>query len=189
MSRERSSLADIDLKEQILGDLLYTITSCVYEERKQIQKSVNAQELDLNFKIRVHRLVDNRFEFAFHPAMAIANLLDPNFHGKSLGLTDFEMIIISYIEKVYKFEEAAHKSNFTHKFPKFPVVVELACQVLSIITSSAAAKHNWSNFRFIHSKLGAHLNNNWVKKLVAIYQNLRTHKEIKKDIWLEKDEV
>ena len=58
------------------------------------------------------------------------------------------------------------KSNFTHKFP---ILVELACQVLSIPTSSAAAECNWSNFGFIHSKLRARLNNDRVKKLVALY--------------------
>ena len=44
------------------------------------------------------------------------------------------------------------KSNFAHKFP---IVVELACRVLSIPTSSAAAERKWSNFGFIHSKLRA----------------------------------
>ncbi|GBC07875.1 hypothetical protein RclHR1_07750002 [Rhizophagus clarus] len=240
---EVSSKMTHDLKEQILGDLLWAnlealdyfltpfvklirlfesdtpLLSYIYEEWRQIRESINAQVLDLNFKMKVHRLIDNRFEFAFHPAMAIANLLDPNFHGKSLGPTDFKTIIIPYIEKVYTFEEAAHiygvmqkyiaktdefsgallwasieysspiswwKSNFTHKFP---VVVELACRVLSIPTSSAAAERNWSNFGFIHSKLRARLNNNRVKKLVAIYQNLRIHKEVKEDNWFEEDEV
>jgi len=72
---------------------------------------------------------------------------------------------------------------------KFPIVVELACQVLSIPTSLAAAERNWSNFRFIHSNFCVCLNNNRVKKLVAIYQNLRIHKEIKEDNWFEEDEI
>ncbi|GES99673.1 zinc finger BED domain-containing protein 1-like [Rhizophagus clarus] len=209
----------LGLQMSVVQPEITPLLSYIYEEWRQIRESVNAQVLDLNFKMKVHRLIDNRFEFVFHPAMAIANLLDPNFHGKSLGPTDFETIIISYIEKVYTFEEAAHiygvmqkyiaktdefsgallrasieysspiswwKSNFTHKFP---VVVELACRVLSIPTSSAAAERNWSNFGFIHSKLRARLNNNRVKKLVAIYQNLRIHKEIKEDNWFEEDEV
>ena len=97
---EISSKITHNLKEQILGDLLWRnlealdyflilfvkliclfkldtpLLSYVYEEWKQIWESVNAQVLDSNFKMRVHRLIDNRFEFAFHPAMAIANLLD-----------------------------------------------------------------------------------------------------------------
>jgi hypothetical protein len=77
------------------------------------------------------------------------------------------------------------KSNFMHKFP---IVVELACRVLSIPTSSAAAERNWSNFGFIHSKLRARLNNDRVKKLVALYQNLRIQKEISEDSWFEGDE-
>ena len=59
------------------------------------------------------------------------------------------------------------------------------CQVLSILTS---AERNWSNFGFIYSKLRAHLNNDRLKKLVALYQNLRVRKEISEDIWLENDE-
>ena len=55
-----------------------------------------------------------------------------------------------------------------------------------IPTASATAKCNWFNFGFIHSKNCIHLNNNnWVKKLVAIYQNLRSWKEINEDIWFE----
>ena len=61
------------------------------------------------------------------------------------------------------------------------------CRVLSILTSSAAAECNWSNFGFIHNKLRARLNNNRVKKLVALCQNLRD-KEISEDIWFENDE-
>ena len=33
----------------------------------------NAQELDSDFKIKVYDLINQRFEYAFHPAMAIAN--------------------------------------------------------------------------------------------------------------------
>ena len=45
-----------------------------------------------------------------------------------------------------------------------------------------------NGFRFIHSKLRACLNNDRVKKLVALYQNLRIRKEISEDIWFEDDE-
>jgi len=68
------------------------------------------------------------------------------------------------------------------------IVVELSCRVLSIPTSSAAAERNWSNFGFIHNKLRARLNNDRVKKLVALYQNLRIQKEINKEIWFENNE-
>ena len=60
--------------------------------------------------------------------------------------------------------------------------------VLSIQTSSASAEQNWSSFRFIHNKLCARLDNNRVKKLVALYQNLRIQKEIGEDIRFEDDE-
>ena len=67
-------------------------------------------------------------------------------------------------------------------------MVELACRVLSIPTSSAATERNWSNCGFIHNKFGERLNNDRVKKLVALYQNLRIRKEISEDIWFEDDE-
>ncbi|GES86127.1 zinc finger BED domain-containing protein 1-like [Rhizophagus clarus] len=212
---EVSSKMTHDLKEQILGDLLWAnlealdyfltpfvklirlfesdtpLLSYIYEEWRQIWESINAQVLDLNFKMKVHRLIDNRFEFAFHPAMAIANLLDPNFYGKSLGPTDFETIIIPYIEKVYTFEEAAHIYGVMQKYIAKTDEFSGALLWASIEYSSpiTAAKRNWSNFGFIHSKLRTCLNNNRVKKLVAIYQNLRIHKEVKEDNWFEEDEV
>ena len=40
---------------------------------------VNAQELDSDFKMKVYDLINQWFEYAFHPAMAIANLLDPKY--------------------------------------------------------------------------------------------------------------
>ena len=40
----------------------------------------------------------------------------------------------------------------------------------------------------IHSKLRARLNNDRVKKLVALYQNLRIQKKISEDSWFEGDE-
>ena len=61
---------------------------------------------------------------------------------------------------------------------KFPIVVELGSLNSNIFSCF------WSNFRLIHSKNRARLNNNRVKKLVTVYQNLRIHN----DIWLEEDE-
>ena len=53
------------------------LLSRIHSEWKKIQESVDAQELDSDFKKKVYDLIKNRFEFAFHPTMAIANLLDP----------------------------------------------------------------------------------------------------------------
>ncbi|PKC09217.1 hypothetical protein RhiirA5_375638 [Rhizophagus irregularis] len=149
-----------------------SLLSGVYNEWQNLSNSVNMQKLDLDFKMKVYDLINQWFKYASHPAMAIANLLDPNFCGKSLEPDDFEKIILPYLGKVYTFENAAHiygvmqkyiaktdefsgallwasakysspigwwKSNFTYKFP---IVVELACRVLSIPTSSATAMHD-----------------------------------------------
>ena len=66
-------------------------------------------------------------------------------------------------------------------------MVELAFQAFSVPASSAAAERCWSNFSFIHNKHRARLDNNRVKKLVAVYQNLRIQKEIENDGWFEDD--
>ncbi|RIA88870.1 hypothetical protein C1645_825641 [Glomus cerebriforme] len=60
--------------------------------------------------MKVYDLINKWFEFAFHPAIAIANLLDLNFHDESSEPDNFE-IIIPYLEKVYTFEYAAHVLN------------------------------------------------------------------------------
>ncbi|RIA80047.1 hypothetical protein C1645_839397 [Glomus cerebriforme] len=114
-----------------------------------------------------------QFEFVFHPAMAIANLLDSNFHGESLEPDDFE-IIIPYLEKVYTFEYAAHIYEVMQKYIAKADEFSQALLWASIKHSSpiTAAECNWSNFGFIHSKLCAHLNNDRMKQLVALYQNL-----------------
>ncbi|CAG8615367.1 8224_t:CDS:2 [Rhizophagus irregularis] len=193
---EISSRIPQDLRELILGNPLWenldalssfltpfvrlihlfesdtSLLSGVYNEWQNLSNSVNMQKLDLDFKMKVYDLINQWFKYASHPAMAIANLLDPNFCGKSLEPDDFEKIILPYLGKVYTFENAAHiygvmqkyiaktdefsgallwasakysspigwwKSNFTYKFP---IVVELACRVLSIPTSSATAMHD-----------------------------------------------
>jgi hypothetical protein len=53
------------------------LLSHVYNEWQKLSDSVNELDLDSNFKIKVYDLINKRFEFAFHPAIAIANLLDP----------------------------------------------------------------------------------------------------------------
>ncbi|CAG8473836.1 6995_t:CDS:2 [Scutellospora calospora] len=140
----------------------------------------------------------------------ITNLLDSKQN-------DLEDIIILYFENTYTLEIAAYiygviqkyivkadefselllwtsvkhsspiswwQSNFLNKFSP---VVELACRVLLLPASSAAAEHCWSNFGFIHNKYHARLDNNRVKKLVTVYQNLRIQKEIKDDSWFDDD--
>jgi hypothetical protein len=54
-----------------------SLLSGVYNEWQNLSDSINTQELDLDFKVKVYELINQRFEYAFHPAMAIANLLDP----------------------------------------------------------------------------------------------------------------
>src|SRR6185437_12765511 len=90
-----------DLKEQILNDLLWKELEklasflmpfvrliCLFEsdepllshthaEWQTLQETVNLCDLNLECKLKVLELIDKQFNFAFHPAMAIANLLDP----------------------------------------------------------------------------------------------------------------
>ncbi|RIA98193.1 hypothetical protein C1645_813052 [Glomus cerebriforme] len=94
---------------------------------------------------------------------------------------------IPYLEKVYTFEYAAYiyrvMQKYIAKTDKFSEALLWAS-----IKYSTAADHNWTNFGFIHSKLHAHLNNDRVKKLVTLYQNLRVRKDISEDIWFKNDE-
>ncbi|CAG8702176.1 12985_t:CDS:1 [Acaulospora morrowiae] len=90
-----------NLREQILGDTLWEdldklasflepfikliflfesdtlLLSHAYDEWQKLRELINIQNLELDFKSYIISLIDKRFEFAFHPAMAIANLLDP----------------------------------------------------------------------------------------------------------------
>ncbi|RIA84508.1 hypothetical protein C1645_832134 [Glomus cerebriforme] len=197
---EISSRIPQDLREQILGNSLWEnldalssffLTPFVRLIHLFESDSSLLSELDSDFKMKVYDLINQQFEYAFHPAMAIANLLDPNFCGKSLEPDDFEKIILPYLEEVYTFENVAHiygvMQKYIAKTDEFPVhysehPLNIQAQLV------AAAESNWSNFGFIHSKLCARLNNDRVKKLVTLYQNLRIQKEIREDNWFEGDE-
>ncbi|CAG8436717.1 10286_t:CDS:2 [Scutellospora calospora] len=177
--------------------------------------SIEELNLNLQHEEDISNLITTRFEFIFHPALVFANLLDPNFHGKALKPDDLTNIVIPYLNENYSSTTAAHlygtiqkyiaksdefsnpllwesikysnsiswwKSNFEHKYP---LLVKLAVTLLSIPTLSASAERNWSQFRFIHSKLRTRLDNNKVKKLVAISQNLRIQKNIVEDSWFD----
>ncbi|GBC53499.1 hypothetical protein GLOIN_2v1790098 [Rhizophagus irregularis DAOM 181602=DAOM 197198] len=56
-------------------------------------------------------------------------------------------------------------------------IQQLAIKILSISTSSATTKRNFSMFRFIHNKICNQLQNESVKKLVYIYKNLQLYKK------------
>ena len=64
---------------------------------------------------------------------------------KYIAKTDEFSRILLWASVEYSNPISWWKSNFTKKFP---IVVELACWVLSIPTSSAAAERNWSNFGY-----------------------------------------
>ncbi|CAG8631832.1 2171_t:CDS:1, partial [Diversispora eburnea] len=51
----------------------------------------------------------------------------------------------------------------------------ITIKILSISILSAAAECNFSTFEFIHNKIHNCLYNDYVKKLVYIYANLRIH--------------
>ncbi|CAG8840860.1 11377_t:CDS:2, partial [Gigaspora margarita] len=77
--------------------------SHVHSEWQLIQRSVDLCDLEFDFKSKVSELIDKRFNFVFHPAMAIANLLDSRAN-------DLEEVIIPYLENAYELEIAANVS-------------------------------------------------------------------------------
>ncbi|CAG8617492.1 11333_t:CDS:2 [Ambispora gerdemannii] len=54
-----------------------SLLSRVYAEWNKLQITINNLDLDLLQKNEIKDLIDTQFEFAFHPTMALANLLDP----------------------------------------------------------------------------------------------------------------
>ena len=53
------------------------LLSHAHSEWQTLQETVNLCDLNLECKLKVLELIDKQFNFAFHPAIAIANLLDP----------------------------------------------------------------------------------------------------------------
>ncbi|RIB22645.1 hypothetical protein C2G38_2173423 [Gigaspora rosea] len=144
----------------------------------------------IDFKLRVLGLIDKRFDFVFHPAMAVANLLDPRIRGKSLRENVLEEVIIPYLENVYEFEIAANIYGVTQKY--IAKTDEFSGPLLwaSVNYSSPISwwRSNFSNkFPFV-VEFACQLDNEQVKKLVTVYQNLRIRKEIKDDCWFDDDD-
>ncbi|CAG8580342.1 7696_t:CDS:2, partial [Scutellospora calospora] len=97
---------------------------------------------------------------------------------KRKALTKYPALEVALVEDKRTEKNQHEKSNFEHKYP---LLVKLAIKLLSIPTLSALAKRNWSQFGFIYSKFYARLDNNKVKKLVAVSQKLRIQKNIVED--------
>ena len=68
---------------------------------------------------------------------------------------------------------------------RYPVLSDVAIQVLSIPATSAASERNWSTFGFIHSKLRNRLHEKRVEKIVYMFWNLRILRSLEKPLTLE----
>ncbi len=180
-----------------------SILSTVYSYFKKVMDQIN--QIDCNFSDKLQELITNRWEYTYHPIMMTAYMLDPQFleesknNGiESTGYAEFT----TFINKKFNQEEAvelfAELVNFRNKNSPYDNEIiwksanilnsslwwqswstsklqQLAIKVLSIPTSSAAAKRNFSTFSFINNKIRNRLKNDRIKKLVYIYENLRMY--------------
>jgi len=180
-----------------------SILSTVYSYFKKVMDQIN--QIDCNFSDKLQELITNRWEYTYHPIMMTAYMLDPQFLEESknngiefTGYAEFT----TFINKKFNQEEAvelfAELVNFRNKNSPYDNEIiwksanilnsslwwqswstsklqQLAIKVLSIPTSSAAAKRNFSTFSFINNKIRNRLKNDRIKKLVYIYENLRMY--------------
>jgi hypothetical protein len=180
-----------------------SILSTVYSYFKKIIDQINQIDCDLSDKLQ--EFITKRWEYAYHPIMMTAYMLDPQFleesktNGiESTGYAEFT----TFVNKRFNQEEAvelfAELVNFRNKSSPYDNEIiwksanilnsslwwqswatsklqQLAIKILLIPTSSAAAERNFSTFGFIHNKIRNRLKNDHVKKLVYIYGNLRIY--------------
>jgi len=180
-----------------------SILSTIYSYFKKVMDQIN--QIDCDFSDKLQEFITKRWEYAYHPIMMTAYMLDPQFleesktNGiESTGYAEFT----TFVNKRFNQEEAvelfAELVNFRNKSSPYDNEIiwksanilnsslwwqswatsklqQLAIKILSIPTSSAAAERNFSTFGFIHNKIRNRLKNDRVKKLVYIYGNLRMY--------------
>ena len=162
-------------------------------------------QVDCKFSDKLQELITNQWEYTYHSIMMTAYMLDPQFleESKSNGIESTDYIeFITFINNRFNQKESvelfAELVNFRNKnspydneiiwksanilnsslwWQSWPIskLQQLAIEILSIPTSSAAAERNFSTFSFIHNKIRNRLKNDRVKKLVYIYGNLRMY--------------
>jgi len=203
---------DLDIITKIMEPMVSTlklfesdisILSTVYSYFKKVMDQVN--QIDCDFSNKLQEFITKRWEYAYHPIMMTAYMLDPQFleesktNGiESTGYAEFT----TFVNKRFNQEEAvelfAELVNFRNKSSPYDNEIiwksanilnsslwwqswatsklqQLAIKILLIPTSSAAAERNFSTFGFIHNKIRNRLKNDRVKKLVYIYGNLRMY--------------
>ncbi|CAG8727259.1 10252_t:CDS:2 [Dentiscutata erythropus] len=153
----------------------------------------------MQFSDKIQTCIEAWWNYVYYIIIMVAYMLDPRFLEESriYNIEAIEYNIFTTFTN-QKFEQEKSVELFIEiiKFQNksFPYnnniiwesatilnpdssLKQLAIKVLKIPTSSAAAEQNFSTFGFIHSKLRNRLNNNQVKKLVYIYENLQIHVE------------
>ncbi|CAG8741854.1 2022_t:CDS:2, partial [Ambispora leptoticha] len=119
-----SNIIGYNLKTKILGEELWNklellkllhfiklfesdtpLLSYVYAEWNNLYLSVEELNLDLYHEEEIFNLITTRFKFIFHPALALANLLDPK---KALKPDDLTEVIILYLNESYSSATAVH---------------------------------------------------------------------------------
>ena len=180
-----------------------SILSTVYSQFNNLIEQIN--QIDCDFSYELQEFIIKRWEYTYHPIMAIAYLLDPQFleksknsEAESTGYTEFTTFTNEKFGHEESIELFAELVNFRNKnspydneiiwgsinilnpslwWQSWPAskLQQLAIKVFLIPTSSAAAERNFSNFGFIHNKIRNRLKNDRVKKLVYIYGNLRMY--------------
>ena len=142
----------------------------------------------------------------YNPVILLAYQLDSKYRGKLLNANQCNSIIkhkiLRLTPKDKKNEVLMEYSDYVRKFGRFSddhlwgvitshpinwwtldarrylILNAIVCQVLSILSTSAASERNWSSFGFIHSKLHNRLEDSKVEKCVYLYWNMRILKQI-----------
>jgi Protein of unknown function (DUF 659)/hAT family C-terminal dimerisation region len=177
--------------------------STIYSHFNRLIKQIN--EISWSFSGNIQQLIQNRWEYSYHPIMMAAYMLDPRFLEESkdieaTGYNEFtaftnkrynqEKSVELFVELVKFRQKTSPYDNETiwmsssnlnpfvwwQSWPNSELQ-QLAIKILLIPTSSAAAERNFSTFGFIHNKIRNRLHNDRVKKLVYIYGNLRIFEE------------
>ncbi|EXX61861.1 hypothetical protein RirG_167190 [Rhizophagus irregularis DAOM 197198w] len=197
-----------------------TFLSTAYFEYQQLKAHVrNNTDLPENIREEVKKFGTNRWQnFLYNPVVIVAYKLDLRYCGSRLNARIFDPIIekeiLSLVGEEYKdivltelAEYVRKTGSFAHSHlwgdviqksvnwwnlmkGRYPILSDIAIQILFIPATSAASERNWSTFGFIHSKLRNKLHKKRVEKIVYMFWNLRILRSLEKALtiesWVEK---